>query len=61
MDPSQLMTNTRDTAGEYKANKMDIRKPGLIRIPVCDAEEAKANLAKGRDSYGDSANYPCNP
>ncbi|KAK6822971.1 hypothetical protein PG987_014516 [Apiospora arundinis] len=31
----------------------------FIRIPVCGPEEAKKNLDKGRESYGDSLNFPC--
>ncbi|KFY31495.1 hypothetical protein V493_01055 [Pseudogymnoascus sp. VKM F-4281 (FW-2241)] len=50
---------------EYDRVNIDIREPGLIRIPVCGAEEAKANLALGRKYYGESTNYstnyPCNP
>jgi hypothetical protein len=45
----------------YTADRLDVRIGGLIRIPVCSAEEATANLNKGRDYYGDSPNYPCNP
>ncbi|KAJ0357884.1 hypothetical protein COL154_009725 [Colletotrichum chrysophilum] len=51
----------KSVADEYKGSRMDIRRGGLIRIPVCSAEEATANLNKGRQYYGDSPNYPCNP
>lgn len=51
----------RKVAEEYEGDRLDIRRGGLIRIPVCSAEEAKANLNKGREAYGDSPNYPCNP
>ncbi|KAI8163643.1 Killer toxin subunits alpha/beta [Colletotrichum sp. SAR 10_70] len=51
----------KSIADEYKGSRMDVRRGGLIRIPVCSAEEATANLNKGRQYYGDSPNYPCNP
>ncbi|KAI8266412.1 hypothetical protein K4K58_010009 [Colletotrichum sp. SAR11_239] len=51
----------KSVADEYKGSRMDVRRGGLIRIPVCSAEEATANLNKGRQYYGDSPNYPCNP
>ncbi|KAK6850286.1 glycoside hydrolase family 18 protein [Apiospora arundinis] len=38
---------------------IDIRKANFIRIPVCGPEEAEKNLEKGRESYGDSLNFPC--
>ncbi|KAF4927131.1 Killer toxin subunits alpha/beta [Colletotrichum viniferum] len=51
----------KSIADEYTGSRMDIRRGGLVRIPVCSAEEATANLNKGRQYYGDSPNYPCNP
>jgi hypothetical protein len=38
---------------------IDIRKANFIRIHVCGPEEAKKNLQKGRESCGDSSNFPC--
>ncbi|KFY72524.1 hypothetical protein V499_07337 [Pseudogymnoascus sp. VKM F-103] len=45
---------------EYASDKLNIKRAGLIRIPICSPEEATANLNKGRKYYGDSLNYPCN-
>lgn len=45
---------------EYDSDKLNIKRAGLIRIPICSPEEATANLNKGRKYYGDSLNYPCN-
>ncbi|KAL0943239.1 Killer toxin subunits alpha/beta 5 [Colletotrichum truncatum] len=45
----------------YKEIELDVRTPGYVLIPVCGPEEARANLAKGRQRYGNSNNYPCNP
>jgi hypothetical protein len=49
-----------DIAKEYEGSNLNIRKAGLIRIPICGPEEATANLNKGRHYYGDSLNFPCN-
>lgn len=55
--------NTLDktVATQYEGPNVDIRIGGLIRIPVCGAEEAEKNLGKGRDTYSAWPNYPCNP
>jgi hypothetical protein len=49
-----------DVEKALDGDKLDILNSGIIRIPVCGAEEATANLNKGREYYGDSLNYPCN-
>ncbi|KAL0938067.1 chitinase [Colletotrichum truncatum] len=63
MDPKTGTPDASDKSvmGEYEGSRLDIRRGGLIRIPVCSAEEATKNLNKGRKAYGDSPNYPCNP
>lgn len=63
MDATIVAPDMTDTtvAEEYGGDHMDVRTGGLIRIPVCGVEEAEANLNKGRERYGDSPNYPCNP
>ncbi|KFY45487.1 hypothetical protein V494_00922 [Pseudogymnoascus sp. VKM F-4513 (FW-928)] len=60
MDPTKGVPTHKSIVDEYNGKNMDIRRAGFIRIPVCSAEEAKANLAKGRAVYGTSRNYPCN-
>lgn len=50
----------KTVAEEYEGERLDVRRGGLIRIPVCSGEEVKANLKKGRRYYGNSTNYPCN-
>ncbi|MBE3044376.1 hypothetical protein IMZ48_17775, partial [Candidatus Bathyarchaeota archaeon] len=62
MDPTQGIPDASDTsvAKEYEGDRLDIRRAGIIRIPVCGAEEAKSNLARGRDRHDDWPNYPCN-
>lgn len=63
MDPTVGTPDMSDKgiSEEYEGSRLDIRRGGLVRIPVCSAEEATANLNKGRKYYGDSPNYPCNP
>lgn len=61
MDPTKGKKASKSIIEEYDGDHMDIRRAGFIRVPVCNAEEAKANLLKGRKLYGDSLNYPCNP
>lgn len=61
MDPTVGIPDIPDVAKEYSQPRLDVRRAGIIRIPVCSAEEATANLGKGRQYYGKSPNYPCNP
>ena len=50
----------KSVAEELEGDRMDIQRAGLIRIPVCSAEEATANLNRGL-AYSDNwSNYPCN-
>lgn len=42
-----------------RKDQTDIHRANLIRIPVCGPEEAKKNFEKGRKSYADSPNFPC--
>lgn len=50
---------------DYLDDRVNVRKAGFIRIPVCSPEEARANIAQGRDYYTDRnsgvVNWPCNP
>jgi len=36
---------------DYRDGLVNIRKAGFIRIPVCDPEEARANIAIGLSEY----------
>lgn len=60
MEPDENnMVESQALDDALSGDQMDIRRANLIRIPVCGPEEAKKNLEKGRKSYGDSPNFPC--
>ncbi|MBE3043100.1 hypothetical protein IMZ48_11120 [Candidatus Bathyarchaeota archaeon] len=62
MDATKNIPDSKDksVAEEIEGDRLDIRRAGLIRIPVCSAEEAKTNLNRGLAYHDNWANYPCN-
>ena len=62
MDPSKGFSDaSKYVAESVEGDRLNIRKGGLIRIPVCGAGEATANLNRGYKYRKDWVNYPCNP
>lgn len=62
MDPAERLTDPTkiDVTTEFLGDLSDQRLAGFIHIPICSAEEATANLARGRASKDKWYNYPCN-
>lgn len=63
MDPAERLTDPTkiEVATEFLGDPFDQRRAGFIHIPICSAEEATVNPARGRDSKENWYKYPCNP
>lgn len=57
-DPVKVDQDLLNEIYDPSSGEIQVSAPGIVRVPVCDADEAYGNWEKGADAT--AWHYPCN-